>query len=150
MRRTDRQISQDEALAILEKGEFGVLSTVSADGSPYGVPVNFCHIDGCIYFHSALTGTKVDNIGRDPRVSFCVIGGTEILPSKFATRYESCVVQGTATEVFAGEKQAALEGLVLKYSPEYEAEGRRYIESQTDNCRVFKVTVSHVDGKARR
>jgi len=150
MRRTDRQITEADALAVLDKGEYGVLSTISSDGSPYSVPVNYCLLNGSIYFHSTLTGTKVDNLVRDPRVSFCVIGDTEILPSQFATRYESCIVRGQATEVFEDEKQAALEGLLAKYSADFMAEGLRYIESQTDKTRVFRISADEVDGKARR
>ena len=50
LRRKDRAIPQEEAMAILNKAEYGVLSTVSEDRIPYGVPLNFCIIDGYIYF----------------------------------------------------------------------------------------------------
>ena len=37
LRRKDRSITNDEAITILNKAEYGVLSTVSPDGKPYGV-----------------------------------------------------------------------------------------------------------------
>lgn len=51
MRRQDRAISEKEALDLLTKAEYAVLSTVDENGDPYGVPLNFCVINDCIYFH---------------------------------------------------------------------------------------------------
>ncbi len=62
IRRKDRAITEKEAIALLKMAEYGVLSTGSKDGLPYGVPLNFCLIDFCIYFHSAMEGHKIDNI----------------------------------------------------------------------------------------
>lgn len=41
VRREDRKISEEEAMSILQKAEYGVLSTVSEDGTPYSIPLNF-------------------------------------------------------------------------------------------------------------
>jgi uncharacterized protein len=150
MRRTERQITGDEARSILKRGEFGVLSTVSPGGSPYGVPLSYCLMGGALYVHCAPEGTKLANLEHDPRVSFCVVGATEVMPSKFGTRYESCIVEGVASEVFEGEKQLALEGLVAKYSQGYEAEGRAYIDGLRERVRVFKISLVSMTGKARR
>ncbi len=150
MRRKDRAMTEEETLALLAQGEYGVLGTVSPDGWPHGVPINYCCLDGQIYFHCALEGQKLDNLGANPRVSFCVVGRTEILPAEFATRYESCLVRGLASEVFAAEKRAALEGLIEKYSPEFVVEGHRYIERLVDSTRVFKLSIQSMTGKARR
>jgi len=62
MRRKDRQITNTEAYSILENGEYGILSTVSSNNEAYGVPLNYCLIDKCIYFHCALEGSKINNI----------------------------------------------------------------------------------------
>ena len=40
IRRKDRAVDENAALEILKSGSFGVLSTIGADGYPYGVPVN--------------------------------------------------------------------------------------------------------------
>lgn len=149
-RRIDRQITEDEASAILRDGEYGVMSTVSAEGKPYGVPINYCVIAGDIYFHCAVEGTKLDNIEHSPGVAFCVVGATEVLPSKFGTTYESCMVEGQASEVFDEVKQHALQGLISKYSADFEAQGSRYIDSLRDQTRVFKISVTSMSGKARR
>jgi len=150
MRREDRQITYAEALSILQKGDYGVLSTVSLDNEPYGVPVNYCLVDKCIYIHSALEGKKIDNIIKNPKVSFCVVGNAQVLPEEFSTKYESCIVQGSASESFNEEKQLALEALLKKYSKEFISEGLAYIKKLKDETRVFKITIKSFSGKARR
>ncbi len=150
MRRADRQLDQAEAREILELGAYGVLSTVAADGAPYGVPLSYCLLEGAIYLHSAREGRKLDHLAREPRVSFCVVGATEVLPADFGTLYESCVVEGLAREAIGDEKQAALEGLVAKYSAGFEEEGLRYIDALRDETRVFRIDVVALTGKARR
>ncbi len=150
MRRSDRQLGETEAREILELGAYGVLSTVAADGAPYGVPLSYCLLEGAIYLHSAREGRKLDHLARAPRVSFCVVGATEVLPADFGTLYESCVVEGLAREAIGDEKQAALEGLVAKYSEGFEEEGLRYIDALRDETRVFRIDVVALTGKARR
>ena len=150
MRRRDRELDEKAARAILERGAYGVLSTVAADGAPYGVPVSYCLLGGAIYLHSAREGRKLDHLAREPRVSFCVVGATEVLPADFGTLYESCVVEGVAREAIGDEKQAALEGLLAKYSPDHVGEGLRYIDALRDETRVFRIDVVALTGKARR
>ncbi len=150
MRRTDRQLSEAGAWRILERGAYGVLSTVSPDGAPYGVPLSYCLVGGAIYVHCATVGRKLDHLGGEARVSFCVVGDTEVLPDQFGTLYESCVAEGMAAEAYAAEKQAALEGFVAKYSAGFEDEGRRYIDALRGETRVFRIDVVALSGKARR
>ena len=150
MRRKDRAITEEEALALLNKAEYGVLSTVNENGEPYGVPLNFCVIDHCIYFHCAVEGQKIDNIKQNESVSFCVVGNTEILPDKFGTKYESVIVSGEVEEVFDMNKQLALEGLLHKYSIEFIDKGIKYIEDLKEKTRVFKITINKLTGKARK
>ena len=149
-RRKDRAIAKEEAMALLSKAEYGVLSTVSENGKPYGVPLNFCIIDHCIYFHCAVEGQKIDNIKRNKSVSFCTVGNTKILPDEFGTKYESVIVSGEVEEVFDANKQMALEGLLYKYSPDYIDQGLKYIESLKEITRVFKITINKLSGKTRK
>ncbi|MBW1645803.1 MAG: pyridoxamine 5'-phosphate oxidase family protein [Deltaproteobacteria bacterium] len=149
MRRKDREIAAGEARRLLEQAEYGVLSTVAKDGSPYGVPLNFCVIDDCLYFHCALEGQKIDNLEHQQSVSFCAVGKTEILPARFGTKYESVIIAGKVHEAFGQEKQLALEGLLRKYSPGFFDQGIKYIEDLREKTRVFKITIDKLTGKAR-
>ncbi|MDP7289937.1 MAG: pyridoxamine 5'-phosphate oxidase family protein [Phycisphaerae bacterium] len=149
MRRVDRKISDSEAGAILESAEYGVLST-AMDNEPYGIPVNFTCENGCIYIHCAIEGRKLDFIANNNDVSFCAVGATELLPSEFATKYESVVVSGVASIVDDEEKTIGLKSLVRKYSPEHMERGLQYIEKLFDQTCVIKITPMSITGKARR
>ncbi len=150
MRRNDRAISEEDALVLLANGEYGVISTVGRDGQPYGVPVNYCVIGRGIYFHCAVEGHKIDNITHNPRVSFCVVGNTRVLPRRFTTQYRSAIVFGVIGEVFEDEKQTALEGLLKKYSADFFEKGVKYIEASGKKTRVFKISITEITGKARK
>jgi len=144
MRRSDRAIEKEEALQILENGEYGVLSTVGSDNQPYGFPLNYCVIDKNIYFHCAFEGHKIENFSHNPKVSFCV------LPAKFTTEYESTIVFGLLSEVFDNEKQNALEGLIHKYSSDHLESGLKYISKQKDDTKVLRIAIETITGKARK
>jgi nitroimidazol reductase NimA-like FMN-containing flavoprotein (pyridoxamine 5'-phosphate oxidase superfamily) len=150
IRRSERALTNEQAAEILQKGEYGILSTVSPDGQPYGVPVSFAYTDDALYFHCAVEGHKLDNLESNPRVSFCVVGGTELLPDKFATRYESAIAFGKACELIGNEKRSALMELLKKYSADFVEKGERYIENDIEKTRVFKIEIETLSGKARR
>jgi len=150
IRRSDREISAPEAKALLAGGEYGVLSTVDVDGQPYGVPLSYVYRNDRIYFHCALEGHKLDNIAANPRVSFCVVGRTKVLPEQFATEYESAVAFGVAAEVQGAERHDALRWLLEKYSPRFVEEGKRYMLQKDRLTRVVRIEITHISGKARR
>lgn len=151
MRRKDRLLDREEAQAILDKAEYGFLSTVNADGSPYCIPVNHVAHGGKIYFHCARgAGQKLENIARDPRVCFTAVGGTEVLPDQFGTLYESVVVHGRAYEADDGEKLDALQQILRKYSAGFYEEGLRYIDSMAQRTAIYAIVPEHMTGKARK
>lgn len=150
MRKKERQFTEEEARKILLEGEYGVLSTKEKDGYAYGVPINYAYKNNKIYFHCAKEGFKVDNISYDNRVSFCVVGKTELLPEKFSTKYESAIVFGRASEVEGEEKKEALLSIIEKYSSEYMEEGRKYVMASADHSKVYQIQIEHITGKGRR
>ena len=150
VRRKDREIEPHEALELLSNCEYGVLSTVGKDGQPYGVPVSYAYKDNRLYFHCALDGHKIENIENNPKVSFCVVGDTKVLPDKFATEYESAVVFGIASELHGVERNNALLWLLEKYSPAFIEEGKIYIDQKDNATKVIKIVIGHMSGKARR
>ena len=148
MRRKERAITDEESAALLNIAEYGILSSVTEEGKPYGIPLNFCVIDRCIYFHCAVEGQKIDNFTQNKYVSFCVVGKTEILSEDFSTKYESAIAAGEIEEVFDTNKQVALEGLVQKYSPGFMEKGAKFIKDLNDKTRVFKISIDRLTGKA--
>ncbi len=150
MRRIDREIAIQEAKEILGNAEYGIMSTVSENGQPYGVPLSYVYKNECLYFHCATSGHKLENIEHNSKVSFCVVGKTTVLPEKFGTEYESAVVFGVASEVNGTEKYDALLWLLEKYCSDFIEEGTQYIEQKDKITKVFKIEIDQISGKARR
>ena len=150
MRRKDRAIDNETARALLTNGTYGVLSTTDANNQPYGIPLSYAVMGDEIFIHCANAGHKLDNIMSNRKVSFCVVGQTELLPDKFSTRYESVIVFGTASIVNGDEKKAPLIALLEKYSPDHMESGRKYIDKLLNKTVVIKVSIGHITGKARK
>ena len=68
IRRKDRILSPENTEQLLQKGEYGVLSTMGEE-YPYGVPVSYVYENGAVYIHCAVVGSKLENITRNQR--FC-------------------------------------------------------------------------------
>ncbi|GHV53621.1 MFS transporter [Deltaproteobacteria bacterium] len=153
IRRKDRALTTEEASSLLQKGEYGILATVSDEGQPYAVPISYAVLDGAIYVHCALAGHKIDNIRQNPAVCFTVIGKTApfYAPGNFSTTYESCIVFGKARDVSNDtEKERALFALVEKYFPEHVSEAEAYIEKFWERTAVYSISVERITGKARK
>lgn len=150
MRRSDRQMNEKDAVDLLSKCEYGVLSTINNENQPYGIPLSYSFKKNLIYFHSAIEGSKIDNIINNDRVCFTVVGRTNLLAEKFSTEYESVVVFGRASFVEGEEKLLALMEIIEKYSPEFIREGKEYIERAQANTRVVKIDIESFTGKHRK
>lgn len=151
MRRSDRLLSQEETVQILERGEYGVLSMYDSSGYPYGVPVNYVYADGKLYIHCAKSaGQKAKNLAADNRVCFTVIGQVEVMPEKFGAKYESVILFGTAKELEGDDKQAVLERIIRKFSADYLEAGMQYIAKAFEKAGVYEIDIAHMTGKAKR
>lgn len=149
IRNQKREIHAEEAIRILEKGEYGILSTTGENGYAYGIPLNYVYLEDGIYFHCALEGQKLDHIRYNSKVSFCVVGETAVLPDQFSTAYESVVVFGKAIEVGEPEKTQALQALIQKYAKDFAEQGETYIQKAKEKTAVVKIEADHITGKAR-
>lgn len=153
VRRQDRLLDQDRATELLRSAEWGVLSmNDSTDGSPYGVPLNYVW-DGehSLYIHCAPEGRKLSCIDHDGRVSFCVVGRVNLLPSRFTTEYESIVLTGTAVRHLADEeKRRALELLLDKLSPADKEIGMKYAQGSFHRVEIVRIDIDTWSGKSKR
>lgn len=152
MRRKDRAILPKQAEICLESGEYGVLSTVGADGQPYATPLSFVMIGDALYFHCAQEGQKLDNIAFESRVCFCVVGRTQpVYEQNFSTYFESVIVYGKAGAVTeADEKASVLTALAKKYLPRHMDKAPGDIAKSLGRTAVYKITIEHMTGKAKR
>lgn len=152
MRRKDRQISEEEAVELLKKGEYGVLATVDGQGQPYSTPLSYVYKNGLIYIHSALNGHKIETLRQNNRVSFVVVGHTQpVYRNDFTTLYESAVVFGRMDEVLdRQEKYEALYALAEKYLPEHVDKAAHHIDKAFERTAVYALYPEKVTGKANR
>lgn len=146
----NKQVSRDAAMNILNNAEYGVLSTVDKAGQPYGVPLNYIVLDDAIYLHCALEGHKLDNISDNNRVSFTVIGYSEIVPAAFTAKYESVVVFGKANLTDEPEKVNMLRKLIQRYSSDFQEKGLKVIDAFKDKCTVIRIDIEHISGMQKK
>lgn len=72
MRRYKQALELPECIDILKKEVRGVLSVIGDGGYPYGVPIDYWYDEsnGCIYFHGAKEGHKIDALRACDKASF--------------------------------------------------------------------------------
>ncbi len=151
VRRRDRSVDEAEALDILQRAEWGVLSTLGEDGWPYGVAVNHVVVDGVVYLHSARRGHKLDNLAHEARVSFCAVTDAQLLPAELSTRFASTVVFGRAAVVQdEEEKRLALTALLDRFAADYPEKGAEALATAAGRTAVIRIVPEHVTGKMRR
>lgn len=143
---TDR----NEMEAILSECAVGSLATVSPDGAPYVVIVNYVYHNRRIYFHGALAGRKMDNITHNPRVCFEVHVLERIVRSsrsaEFGTRYRSVIVHGRTHKLTdPAAKLEALIALTRKYAGEHPFAPPT--EKAVENTAVMEIEIDEMTGK---
>lgn len=152
MRRGAQQLPPEECEAILREGSAGVLAVLGDGGWPYTVPMSYVWHNGCVYFHCARAGHKLDAVRACEKVSFCVVAQDRVVPEEYTTYYRSVVVFATAEEVTdPDESRAALAALADKYHPTGAPEDRdRSINRQFPALTVLRLTPVHITGKQAR
>ena len=150
MRRKDRQLSEDEALAVLSEAEYGVLSTVTPDGIPYGVPINYALEGRSLYMHCAgAGGQKLDNLAACPRACMTAVTGVTLHSHELSTAFRSAMAFGTVSVCEAAEaKRAGLRVLMRRLAPEYNDHDPACMADEA-LCRVtvLRMDIDTVTGK---
>lgn len=114
MRRTERERLDLEFMhqVLMDAGEIYI--ALNAGNAPYVLPVNYVFFNGCIFFHCAPEGRKLELLHADPRVGFST--AVDIRVENTTTRYRSVCGSGIA-EVIDDPvlKNEALEALAARY-----------------------------------
>lgn len=151
MRRSKCVLSAETAEKILREGSYGVLALTGDDGYNYAVPLNYALDGNKIYFHSALSGHKLDAIKNNDKVSFCVVDRHDVIAAEFTTYFTSVIVFGririTADDA---EKLHGLELLADKYSPNVDKTLREKELARVNAVQILILEIEHVSGKAAR
>lgn len=154
MRMAERKTSDEETWEIFESAEYATVSTVDADGTPYGTPVSFVLMDGIFYLHTTNTfGHKMDNFARDARV--CISAAVDVEPcyeeAFMTSRFGSIVAFGRARLVQDNvERRKMLVALCMKYLPEFKHEIGGAIERELNDTAIWAVNIDEITGKAGR
>jgi hypothetical protein len=146
-----RWMNENDACEFLATQTEGRLATCNAAGQPYITPLNYLYREGKIYFHSKLTGRKLDNIAENNRVCFEVnkvekLTVTNDRPCACSTRYTSVLAFGVARLIPDGaEKTTLLNLLVERY-----AAGKPFQlveKSHAAECAVVEICIDELSGK---
>ena len=152
LRRSDRQLTEDEALQIVRHAPHAVLSTADAAGVPYGVPVNAVYAEGNVYWHGTfMKSRKGDNIDANPKVSLCFVAYEAVDVPAYSVNYASAVLEGTASRITdARERKEAALLICAQHVPGLSAEqNSAYYDREGDTVEVWKMTVTRISGKSR-
>lgn len=146
MRRNNQALAKSDCCEILQSATSGVLSVHGENGYPYGVPISFVYDNGKIYFHSALSGHKIDSIKNNQKVSFCVIADDNVQPEIFTTLYKSVIIFGNAKIITdEAEKERTILLLAEKYS--YGISPTTELEKYKDKFLMIEITINEISGK---
>ena len=121
MRRSEKEIqNEDEILEILEAGLICRLALCDGD-VPYIVPMNYGYAKGCLFFHSASAGTKIDILRRNSQACFEIEVDTEVSEGEAAChwgmKYRSVIGFGKLEEVAdSAEKREGLSAIMKQVS----------------------------------
>lgn len=153
IRRQNRVLEGDRITELLNISEFGFLSLgTSENGYAYGIPISYAYEEetNSLFFHCALEGQKLDEIKKNNKISFCVVGKTNPIADEFTTLYESVIAFGDAhIELSDDEKRKALRLLVKKYSAGFEEIAEKYMDKSWNRTAVFKIEIKHITAKAK-
>ena len=148
MRRKEKEITNREEIeTILRQSKVCRLAMVDGD-KPYMVPMNFGYSDGCLFFHCANQGRKIDVIKKNPNICFEV---DELIRLKKASLacdwgidFKSVIGSGKAQFLEdSKEKIQALNVIMSQYS------GRtfEYPDEMLEKTCVIKVVIDEMAGK---
>lgn len=148
MRRFKQQLAHDECIRLLSTTTCGVLALCGSDGEPYGVPLSHVYSDGSLYFHSALTGLKLELIRQNPNASYTVIAQDEIHPERYTIYFRSVIAFGRVRIIESPQqKRRCLELLGLRCNSDDPEGLAAEIESGIARCLVLELPISRLTGK---
>ena len=148
MRGKRQQLSDEESYSILQKATSGTLALLGDGGYPYAVPISYVYSEGKLYFHSALSGHKVDAIRSCDRASFCVVAQDDVKPALYTTFFRSVIAFGRIHIVDdEAEKLAAARLLGNRYNPHQDEALQKELENGLARMLVIRLDIEHLTGK---
>ena len=148
MRRLRQQLSEEESIIILRKSTAGTLALLGDNDYPYAVPISYVYADGRLYFHSALSGHKVDAIHKCDKASFCVIAQDEVHPEKYTTFFRSVIAFGRIHIIEdETEKLETARMLGNRFNPNQEEALQKELGNGLSRMLMICFDIEHLTGK---
>ena len=149
MRRKCQQLSNEESIGLLQKATAGTLALLGDGGYPYAVPLSYVYADGHLYFHSALSGHKIDAIRNCAKASFCVIAQDQVKPQEYTTYFRSVIAFGNIHIVEDPEEKLAIARLLgNRYNPHQDEALQRELDHGLSRMLALRFDIEHLTGKA--
>ena len=142
MRRADRAISREDALAVIDRCAYGTLSLIATDGTPYAVALNVVRDGEKLFFHSAMAGLKVNSLRENPQVCLLFVENPTIYEKGLTTLYTSTVVRGKVTEIIDFDEK--------RFVPSLTKEETGCVETGPKSTGVWCIEMESVTGKQNR
>ena len=148
MRRKRQQLTESESISILENATSGTLALLGDGGYPYAVPISFVYHEGKLFFHSALSGHKVDAISHCDKASFCVIDQDEVHGEQYTTYFRSVIAFGRI-HIIEDEKERLEAARLLgnHYNPNQDEALQKEIDKGLHRMLVLCLEIEHLTGK---
>lgn len=148
MRRSEREITDREAVNALLRRETVLYLAMVDDGAPYVVPLSYGYDGEALYLHSAQTGRKLEVLRRNPRVCFAVGVDRELrtgeVSCSWGFRYRSVVGEGVVTILEdEAEKRRGLDVLMRQHG----GTGGDYLPEQVAGTAVLRIDLTSLTGK---
>jgi len=141
----------------LSRARTGFLG-LSADQTPYVIPLNYVWTNGSIFFHGASEGRKTDMMRKNANACFTVCEdlGTisAVVPAHTDTAFMSVILFGSVAAVSDPvEATAAMQAMLDKYVPGYydhplaQSHVEKYVSSLGSRTAVYKLTPTEITAK---
>ncbi|MDR1510848.1 MAG: pyridoxamine 5'-phosphate oxidase family protein [Synergistaceae bacterium] len=149
MRRKDKLVADVGWIEdVLREGQIAFVALSTLNGDPYALPIGYGYEGGVMYFHGAAAGLKNDMIAENPRASFNVSVGVELVRDKsgaeFTNKYRSVTGFGDIEEITGlEEKNRALSILMRQYKGPHED----MTEERSKRVWVAKLVIREMTGK---
>lgn len=148
MRRKVQKLTQEEIVAILERNTSGILSLLSEDGYPYGVPLSYLYEDNTILFHCARVGHKIDAIKHNDKACFSVIDQDDVIAEQNTTHYKSAIVFGKMRIVEDADGiRKYMNKIANKYSPHQVEYNESKINKEFPRICILIMEIDYMSGK---
>lgn len=148
MRRKRQQLPEQESIDILKGATSGTLALTGHDGYPYAVPISYVYSEGKLYFHSAMSGHKIDAIRHSDKASFCVIEQDNVHAREYTTYFRSVIAFGRVHIIEDEQEKLAMARMLgNRYNPNDEESLQKEIEHGLARMLMICFDIEHLTGK---